>query len=426
MGLFNWIKKRKLKQLEEKAKLGFEEVADVVEGMRGINEVAAEETEEGHKIIFGKGDNKVILPNFVKEHIAEHREIGKGSVFSPLLKQSDVDKAVASISEKDFEKEGGPGMVSLAIPNAGYNLVDTEENIKKEFPDAKKVMVTKMERGKEVQVPGYIVPAEKEEFATDTLNVVVRPTNPEFLPEDLKANESVMSDVEKGKSFSVLSSFPGNPDVPPASKWNESGHAVIIPQGVDVNGMTRREFLKLVGKGALGGAVLGSGVGKIADMAIDKFRGEVQEVGNKLDKLDKAVEKTPIIKEEEKLEQGIVDKWRDHVFRRSKEDQAKARQAFGIGKRESPKPAPPPKPAPVPKPASEPENITRRDFIKQLFGFAVEHPVATGAAAGAAVGAVKSVPRATEKAKEKKKDAEKDAKIAKLEREVERLKKDKK
>ena len=81
------------------------------------------------------------------------------------------------------------------------------------------------------EVPAYIIDDDKEKFKTDQLSVVVRPSNPDFMDDDVKNNSHVKKDLDGKKSHSVLTSFPGDPDVPTADKWEESGHAIIIPNG---------------------------------------------------------------------------------------------------------------------------------------------------------------------------------------------------
>jgi len=58
--------------------------------------------------------------------------------------------------------------------------------------------------------------------------LVIRKSNPQFLPDDVKDNEEIKKKIEEGKCYSLLTAFPGNPDIPKASEWG-SKYAVIIP-----------------------------------------------------------------------------------------------------------------------------------------------------------------------------------------------------
>lgn len=180
------------------------------------------------EIISCKGKNKVILSDFTKKHILEHARPGKGSVFGNVS-LSDVRKAVSKISSANFRKEGGPGLVTLNIKNAGYNLVETSAEIEKKYGVIKKVEVTKLERNDKIKVPAYIVNNSLNQFQTNLFTVIIRPSNPDYLPEPLKKDTGVQQDIQSGKSFSVLTAFPGDPNVPVTSEWKNSGHAIIIP-----------------------------------------------------------------------------------------------------------------------------------------------------------------------------------------------------
>ena len=45
---------------------------------------------------------------------------------------------------------------------------------------------------------------------------------------DVQDSEAVTQAIASGNSYSILTAFPGDPDVPPASEWNEQ-YAVILP-----------------------------------------------------------------------------------------------------------------------------------------------------------------------------------------------------
>ena len=197
---------------------------------------AAKEITKDMKSIPSAGGNNVLIHKNTEGHIERHNKPGEGSVFSKDIDIDDVKKAIGEIPEEFYEKGGG--VHTTTVPNAGYNLVQKASDIEKDHPNAKKIMVKKQvgyDRDKKEpimkEVPAYIIDGDKEEFKTDQLNVVVRPSNADFMDDEVKNNPDVKKDLDGGKSHSVLSSFPGDPDVPPAQDWEESGHAIIIPNG---------------------------------------------------------------------------------------------------------------------------------------------------------------------------------------------------
>jgi hypothetical protein len=186
----------------------------------------------GDHDLIAAGDNLVLFSSFAKGHIkGAHNKPGKGSVFSSSVKDADIEKAIAGIP-KDFLEKGG-GVHEVKVPKAGYDLVRSSKEILEKYPNAKKVTVTKEERGKPVEVTGYIVDNDIDDFSTDTVSVVVRPTTEQsrqYLPEDIQKDGDMDSAIKGGKAFAVLSSWPGKGDVPPASQWGDD-YAVIIPNG---------------------------------------------------------------------------------------------------------------------------------------------------------------------------------------------------
>ncbi len=197
---------------------------------------AAKEITKDMKSIESSGGNNVLLAKGTADHIAKHNKPGEGSVFSDDISMDDVQNAISEIPEEFYEKGGG--VHTTTVPNAGYNLVQKASDIKKDHPNAKKIMVKKQvgyDRDKKEpimkEVPAYIIDDDKEKFKTDQLSVVVRPSNPDFMDDEVKNNSDVKKDLDGKKSHSVLTSFPGDPDVPTADKWEESGHAIIIPNG---------------------------------------------------------------------------------------------------------------------------------------------------------------------------------------------------
>ena len=182
----------------------------------------------GHSLI-SAGGHSVLMSSWAKGHITGgHNAPGKGSVFSPKMNMEKLQGEISKIPA-DFLEKGG-GVFKVKVPNAGYDLVHKASDILKKNPNAKKVTVEKEERGKIVEVTGYIIDDDISDYATDEVSVVVRPTkDKQYLPPDLKEDADVGKAVDDGKAMSVLSSWPGK-ETPPASQWGDD-YAVIIPNG---------------------------------------------------------------------------------------------------------------------------------------------------------------------------------------------------
>jgi hypothetical protein len=162
----------------------------------------------------------ILLSDYAKEHISTHNKPGIGSVFS---KNINLQKLVDVMQDIPVQGEGGAYTINL--PGAGYNLVLPIEDAKS-LPDAQLGTVNKQERGP-VEVPAVKTSAPIEQFATNEITVIVRPSNPAYLPDDVKQNKQVLDAIKQGKSYSVITAFPGG-ELPPASQWNGK-YAVIIP-----------------------------------------------------------------------------------------------------------------------------------------------------------------------------------------------------
>tara|TARA_Y100000034_G_scaffold126768_1_gene178508 strand:- start:50 stop:1228 length:1179 start_codon:yes stop_codon:yes gene_type:complete len=165
------------------------------------------------------GPNLLLVDSRTLDHIATHNEIGIGSVFA---KGVDVTKVWNQLK---FGGEGGA--YTVPVPNAGYNLVLPIDKAKA-LPDAQETSVEKDERGTKIEVPAIKTSAPLAKFATDQVTFIIRPSNPDFLEPDLKQDPEIMSAIENGTAFSLLTAFPGDPNIPPASQWNGQ-FAVILP-----------------------------------------------------------------------------------------------------------------------------------------------------------------------------------------------------
>lgn len=172
-------------------------------------------------------DGHVLLSDYVKKHIQAHNKPGVGSVF-----KSDIDlKNLESIIQ-NIDITGDGGVYTVKYPEVGYNLVLPIEDARN-LPDAQEAQVYKDERGKRITVPAIKTSSSIEEFATDQLTIIIRPSNVNYLPDDVKTQE-ILDAIDQGKSYSVLTAFPGDPNIPHASEWNGQ-YAVILPNNKIMN-----------------------------------------------------------------------------------------------------------------------------------------------------------------------------------------------
>ena len=155
-------------------------------------------------------DGKIVLLNDgLIQHISSHMQQGEGSVFASM---PDLESIA---TQAPIQGDGGLYPFSAS----GYNLVlpITEA---KSLPDAQEDTVGKDERGQTITVPRITTSAPLSQFATDQASIVIRKTPIEYVPENLKTDQNIVTAAQNGNLFSVLTAFPGDPNVPPASQWN--------------------------------------------------------------------------------------------------------------------------------------------------------------------------------------------------------------
>jgi len=199
-----------------------------------------------HHVIPSSGGNSVFLGNYTTKHIQTHAKPGKGSVFNPKVKAQDITKAIGKIPES-FYKDGG-GVYEVDVPNAGYDLVQKTSDLAKKYPNAKRITVPKqegVEMGEDgkpkrdadgkvipkfVNVTAFVVDDDMDKFSTNKMSVVVRPANPQFMPDEAKADKNLSKALDDKKGFAVLTAFPGKSDVPKASEWGDD-YAIVVPSG---------------------------------------------------------------------------------------------------------------------------------------------------------------------------------------------------
>lgn len=194
------------------------------ENILRIKEMMGLLIESTDKLSNNNGDI-VLISDYVKDHIKGHNKFGFGSTFSEGITDEDILNYVNSVINQNELGDGGA--FEIQVQNIGYDLVKPySESI--QYPNAKESTVIKKERGNDIEVPLIHTSLTEDEFTTDLLTLIIRKSNPNFLPDDIKNDEEILKGIENGTVYSLLTAFPGNPNVPPASEW-EGNYAVIVP-----------------------------------------------------------------------------------------------------------------------------------------------------------------------------------------------------
>lgn len=175
----------------------------------------------------------VLFSDWAKDHIAKHNEPGIGSVFSSNI---NIEQLVKIIETLPVQGEGGP--YTTKVPNIGYNLVLPYEEAKS-LPDAQETTVEKQERGQKFNVPAFTTSAPMSQFKTDVLTLIIVPSNPQYLPDDVKQDKDILNSIKQKESYSIVTAFPGDPNIPPVSQWNNR-YAVVIPDQTKTEGIEEK------------------------------------------------------------------------------------------------------------------------------------------------------------------------------------------
>ena len=173
----------------------------------------------------------VLFSDWAKDHIAEHNKPGIGSVFSNNV---NIENLISIIETLPVQGQGGP--YTTKVPGIGYNLVIPYEEAKS-LPDAQETTVEKQDRGQKFNVPAFKTSAPISQFKTDILTLIIVPSNPQYLPDDVKQDKEILNSIQRKESYSIVTAFPGDPNIPPVSQWNNK-YAVVIPdqaKSEDVN-----------------------------------------------------------------------------------------------------------------------------------------------------------------------------------------------
>lgn len=195
------------------------------ENIKRIKQVMGLLTESTDKLSSPDG-TIVLISDWVKSHIKDHNDFGAGSVFRDGITDEEIASFVNEIISNQELGEGGP--FELQVPNIGYNLVLPYDEAKN-LQDAEESSTLKKEGKNEIEVPLFKTSQSENDFVTDKLTLVIRKSNPQFLPDDVKDNSELLDKINEGKVYSLLTAFPGNPNIPRASEWNGQ-YAVVVPK----------------------------------------------------------------------------------------------------------------------------------------------------------------------------------------------------
>ena len=179
---------------------------------------------ESTDLIGSSNGNLIIVSDYVKNHIKEHNEPGIGSIFKKGITEMEILNMIERI-----KNEVNPSQFAyqIKVPRIGYNLVLPYDEAMS-LEEAVESATEKKEGTNTITVPLVQTIQPLSDFSTDDLTLIVRPSNPQFLPEDVKMDPEVMKKIEEGKCYSLLTAFPGDPDIPKASEWNGM-YAVVVP-----------------------------------------------------------------------------------------------------------------------------------------------------------------------------------------------------
>jgi hypothetical protein len=179
---------------------------------------------ESTDLIGSSNGNLIIVSDYVKNHIKEHNELGVGSIFKKGITEMEILNMVERIKN---EVNPSQSAYQIKVPRIGYNLVLPYDEAMS-LEEAVESATEKKEGTNTITVPLVQTIQPLSDFSTDDLTLIVRPSNPQFLPEDVKMDPEVMKKIEEGKCYSLLTAFPGDPDIPKASEWNGM-YAVVVP-----------------------------------------------------------------------------------------------------------------------------------------------------------------------------------------------------
>jgi hypothetical protein len=119
-------------------------------------------------------------------------------------------------------------LFELNVLNVGFDLVLPYVEAKN-LDDAEETFAIKKEGKNEIEVPLIKTSQSENDFKTNRLTLVIRKSSQQFLPDDVKENEEILEKINDGKVYSLITAFPGNPNIPRVSEWNGE-YAIVVPK----------------------------------------------------------------------------------------------------------------------------------------------------------------------------------------------------
>lgn len=168
----------------------------------------------------------VLISDYVKNHIKEHNKFGSGSTFKEGITDDEILSYVSDVINSNELGEGGA--FELEVPGIGYDLV-LPYDVAINLDDVKETTTIKKEGKVDVVVPLIYTSQSSDDFTTDKLTLIIRKSDPQFLPDDVKQDSEILKLINQGKVYSLLTAYPGNPNIPKASKWDNQ-FAVVFPK----------------------------------------------------------------------------------------------------------------------------------------------------------------------------------------------------
>jgi hypothetical protein len=173
----------------------------------------------------------ILISDYVKNHIKDHNQFGSGSVFKEGITDEDINSFVNMVIENNELGDGGA--FEIEVPGIGFDLVKPYDEAMS-YDNAEESTTIKKEGPNEIEVPLVRTSQSEDDFISDRLTLIIRPSNPNFLPEDVKEDGDILNMINQGKVYSLLTAFPGNPNIPRASEWGGQ-FAVIVPTKEIIN-----------------------------------------------------------------------------------------------------------------------------------------------------------------------------------------------
>ena len=173
----------------------------------------------------------ILISDYVKNHIKDHNQFGSGSVFKEGITDEDINSFVNMVIENNELGDGGA--FEIEVPGIGFDLVKPYDEAMS-YDNAEESTTIKREGPNEIEVPLVRTSQSEDDFMSDRLTLIIRPSNPNFLPEDVKEDGDILNMINQGKVYSLLTAFPGNPNIPRASEWGGQ-FAVIVPTKEIIN-----------------------------------------------------------------------------------------------------------------------------------------------------------------------------------------------